>query len=333
MMKKAILILGILALSIFIFLLAFGGLDIYFINLTNNSKLPNEYENYKEIKTNKSIQFGNHELKFLCNTYPDYKYHISSKNNFIVYTQIGFDYNYYKLDVNGNLIDTFKYVGKSEYDKEQIIGENIVNLEKDYYRNWITDGDTLQNSFIKENEKLTWSFNKQLEYFKKIKNETDIYTILLDGTTNINHRSVKYFLNNKWYKLFVDGEFPNSDYKSLNEEKISINDEAKNIVSVYFQKIEIEELTGSVGGGSIQTSSYYWEGNLFCNLLVGGDTLKFKTPAIVSRSLLTSGDTKADLQKIFESELISRLYYKNDNFNFSLFANDQNALYIIKKRQ
>jgi hypothetical protein len=131
--------------------------DIYFRNLFNFSKLPQEYNTYQEISKTQPMLFGSHQMTLLFEDSHDPIAHfISSKNNLIVITsqipkdrdveevkedqfgggqQLFQDFISYKFDKNGDIIDKYIYKRTSENYNEELFDDYIVNITKKILQN------------------------------------------------------------------------------------------------------------------------------------------------------------------------------------------------------
>lgn len=347
--------------------------DIYFKNLFNSKSLPQEYNQYLEIDSiNKPISFGNHEMTLLFEeSHEPIAHFISSKNNLIVITsQIPKDRNAkevkedfgartyqdiitYKFNKNGDIIDKHIYKRTRENYNEELFDDYIVNIEKEYYKTWVLDGDTLKKPFEFQNKDLKWSKEQQISLFQKIVNEANYYSIIDENYTEKKHipkQEIIYFMDNKWYKLFTYCELPDHDHDetrgrtsyqnnifkeySADEMELIPKDYSSNIRYLYFQKGKLERVSGSIGGGSGWTSTN-WYGYLYSNIIADKDTLKIKRKQSVSDNYYTDATHIHDMEidEYFkDKDLNPYMFYSNKDFNFQLFTNNPNSIYIIKHK-
>lgn len=367
-MKKISLIIGAVLLLAIVVFYNFGGLDVYLLNKMNRSELPEKYRNYQYIDSTKSIRFGHHEINLMWKSYTRIQHVISSEGNVIIVTNeipkdrnrkeveedgsVGstrfyMDYHFYKLDKDGNIKDRYTYKSTRENWNELLFGDFIVNYDKKYYRTWIKDGDTVRKPMIVQNEDLKWSREKQDVEYQKITENADDY--LRESKSGSDR--VTYYMNGKWYQLFINrkvsGKYSmtNPGYNNslfgtdpFGERKLDPG-RFPNIMPVYFQRKVLDKSTSSTSGGAISTTSKSWNGDLYCQLLVKGDTLKFKKAMSFNENFTTEKfyNTKGeDIRKLkaeLEKQYLPYLYFSDKNLNFQLFTTTENKLYLIKPVQ
>ncbi len=366
-MKKISLIIGAVLLLVLIFYYNFGGLDVYLLNKMNRSEVPEKYKNYQNIDSVKSIRFGHHEIQLMWESYSRIQHFISSEGNVIIGTneipkdrnqkevetdgEVGstrfyIDYHFYKLDKDGNVTDRYTYKSTRENWQELLFGDFIINYNKKYYKTWIKDGDTIRKPIIVQNEDLKWSKEKQdTEYQKIAENADDYLRESYDGSDRVT-----YCMKGKWYQLYIDRKISgshsaNPGYNnslfgndSFRERKLDPG-RFPNIMPVYFQRTQLNKYTSSASGGGIQDTSKSWDGELYCQLLVRGDTLKFKTAMFFNENFTTEkfyntkGENIRKLKAELEKEYQPYLYFSDKNLNFQLFTTNENKLYLIKPVQ
>lgn len=369
-MKKILPIIGIVLLLAIVFLYHLVGLDVYLLNKMNNSKLPEEYKGYQYINTPRTMLFGNHEIKLMWESFEPIQHFISSEGDMIVVTseipkdrnpkevqedgsmggtRFYQDFHFYKLDKNGEVKDHYVYKRTRGNWNELLFGDFIVNYEKKYYKTWIKDGDTIRKPMIVQNENLKWSREEQVnlyrkiaegsdDYFRERKNGTERVTYNMDGKWYQLHTNTKlsngtyYFRANPGYNnnLFGEGRFKNERFNP---------NRFPNIMPVYFQRKELVEFTSSTSGGSISSTSKRWDGDVYYQLWIKGDTLKFKKAISFDEGFTTEKFYEAkgkDIRKLkaeLEEEYLPYLYFEDKNLNFQLFTISQHKLYIIKSIQ
>ncbi|MBP2619606.1 hypothetical protein [Chryseobacterium jejuense] len=365
-MKKISLIIGAVLLLAVVLFYNFGGLDVYLLNKMNRSALPEKYKSYQNIDSTKSITFGHHEIKLMWESYTPIQHFISSEGNVIVVTneipkdrnqkEVGtdgemgstrfyMDYHFYKLDKDGNIIDRYTYKSTRGNWNELLFGDFIVNYNKRYYKTWIKDGDTIRKPMIAQNEDLKWSEEEQKnQYYKIVENADDYF-----GENNRDEERITYYMNGKWYQWYTNVKLSSGIYGRVNpgynNNLFGVEDFGRreldpnrfpNIMPVYFQRTELNKFTSSASGGGISNTSKSWDGDLYCQLLVQGDTLKFKKAMFFNENYTTEKfyNTKGkDIQKLkaeLEKEYAPYLFFSDKSLNFQLFTTNQNKLYIIK---
>lgn len=367
-MKKKSLIIGAVLLVAILLFYNFGGLDVYILNKMNRTALPEKYKSYQNIDSAKSIRFGHHEIQLMWESYTRIQHFISSEGNVIIVTSeipkdrnqkeveedgaVGstrfyMDYHFYKLDKDGNIKDRYTYKSTRENWEELLFGDFIINYNKKYYKTWIKDGDTVRKPMIIQNEDLKWSKEKQRDEYQKIAENADDY--LRESKSGSDR--VTYYMNGKWHQLYIDGKI-SGNYSSANPgynnslfgndpfQKRELDpDRFPNIMPVYFQRTKLNKYTSSASGGGISDTSKSWDGDLYCQLLVRGDTLKFKTAMFFNENFTTEKfyNTKGeDIRKLkaeLEKQYLPYLYFSDKSLNFQLFTTDENRLYLIKPVQ
>ncbi|WP_160139709.1 hypothetical protein [Chryseobacterium sp. c4a] len=368
-MKKITLIIGAVFLLAVVLFYNFGGLDVYLLNKMNRSALPEKYKNYQYIDSTQSITFGHHEIKLMWESYSGIQHFISLEGHVIIVTNeipkdrnqkeieddgaVGstrfyMDYHFYKLDKDGNIIDRYTYKSTRDNWNELLFGDFIVNYNKKYYKTWIKDGDTLRKPMIVQNEDLKWSEDEQIRQFQNIVEKADDYLRDHDGDSECT----TYYMNGKWYQLFTNTKLSKGIYSRANpgynnslfgegrfEKKELEPHRYPNIMPVYFQRKEVDKFTSSASGGAISTTSKSWNGDLYCQLLIKGDTLKFKKAMSFNENFPTEKfyNTKGeDIRKLkaeLEKKYAPYLYFSDKNLNFQLFTTRENKLYLIKPIQ
>lgn len=368
-MKKIVLITGGILLLVFAFFYNFGGLDVYLLNKMNTSSLPEKYKSYRNIDTSEPIRFGNHEIKLMWKSFETIQSFMNSEGDVIIITSeipedrnrkeveedgaVGStvfyqDFHYYKLDRTGDVKDHYVYKRTRENWNELLFGDFIVNYEKKYYKTWVTDGDTLRKPMIVQNEDLKWDEEQQVKLYHKITEESEDY--LRENKSGPEER-ITYYMNGKWYQLHTNARLSEGIYYSRRNPgyRNSLFGEAyfgnrkepdpgryPNIMPVYFQRKELEEFTSGASGGGISTTSKSWEGDLYCKLLVKGDTLKFKKEMsfnddfTTEKFYKTKGEDIRKLKAELEKQYSPYYYFSDKNLSFQLFTISSDRLYIIK---
>ena len=271
------------------------------------------------------------------------------------------DIHYYKFDKNGNIIDSCIFKRSLDNGDELLEGDYIVNTELEYYKTWILDGDTAAKPFILQNKDLKWSAAQQISAFKKMIKEGTYGNGCVEGDnttfySDTPQQKFTYFVKGKWYKLFTNrllpfdrdscldlmGVFADNSIEYTPEETPSY---WHYFQPLYFQRTELEKIHHQ-GDPSTPGSGWYslaWKGNLFCNLYIGTDTLKFKIPMAFNEMdthtngfvgqgefFNAQGEKIAALKNELESYYRPYFYYTDERLNFKLFATSQYQLYIIK---
>lgn len=248
----------------------------------------------------------------------------------------------YKLNNFGNVIDEIHLLND---DNENYYKGYLINTNKEYYRTWALDGDTLKKKIEKQNVKLLLDKVKEMELYTSIKKNAKFYFMEeLDNDIIYKEKEVyqKYYkifyrINDKWKIICTNESFENEDYwesfyskkekecdnvfmkyqeNSDERARELIPKDYKNVHFVYFQKIKRD--------GN-------WIGKLYSNLIIEKDTLKIKktleldsTPYTNQYPIVIQGDIIG-----YASE--NPYYcYQNKKLEYQLFTNDLRKIYIIK---
>lgn len=364
-MKKISVIITAVLLLVVVLSYHFGGLDVYLLNKMNRSALPEKYKSYQDIDSTKLITFGHHEIKLIWESYSRIQHFISSEGKVIIVTneipkdrnqkeveedgEMGstrfyMNYHFYKLNKDGNIIDQYTYKSTRGNWNELLFGDFIVNYNQKYYKTWIKDGDTVKKPMIVQNEDLKWSKEEQKVQYQQMAENADDY---LRESKNGADR-VTYYMNGKWYQMYLNGKISEHDSmtnpgynNNLFGEGLFKKEELEphrfpNIMPVYFQRTKLDKFTTSASGGGISNTLKRWDGDLYCQLLIHGDTLKFKKAMsfneifTTEKFYKTKGESIRKLKAELEKEYVPYLYFSDKSLNFQLFTTDQNKLYIIK---
>lgn len=114
-------------------------------------------------------------------------------------------------------------------------------------------------------------------------------------------KRITYYMNGKWYQWYTNLKLSSGVYGRANpgynnslfgKDAFSRNTTLEpncfpNIMSVYFQRTELNKFNSSASGGGISDTSKSWDGDLYCQLLVQGDTLKFKKAMFFNENFTT----------------------------------------------
>lgn len=373
--KKLPWLFGGIAMFITFTILVNSDIDMYFANYFNRSELPKKYESYVSLDTNKPISFGRYQMELAFSSIEPIKHFISAQSNLIVITskipndrdakeveedsysggnRILQDFTTYKLNENGEIIDQYNFKRTYESHTEVLFDDYIVNLEKEYYKSWIIDGDTTAKPFIPINKDLKWDEEQQIKAFDEMYDKAECYKIEGHnyGTGHALEQQITYFTDGKWYKLFINTFLPNRNGKpddlgkTIHKANLFGKYETRNwgdepnwkyFKPTYFQRIKLEKVTHSIGGNTPSSNEPSWTGNLFCQLYVNKDILKFKKPMTFGKYGETSefyeakGEDIAQLKNELEEYYYPYFYFSSTRLNFKLFTTNKNQLYIIKR--
>lgn len=362
-MEKVIIIISTVILLSLIVAFKFGNFDVYLKNVSNNKKLPIEYQS---IYTLKPLYFGKQQMEVLFQSNQEPLSHfISSQNNLIVMVNKApevkskepgnfiRDIFFYKLNKDSKIIDSMIFNRTYETGTEIMFDDFIVNQTKAYYKTWVLDGDTTCKPVIKHNVDLDWSKDEETDFYENIASNAKYFKVDRYLT-----KSIIYFLDNKWNIAYFGNEIPYrpkaSKVSSYNDNRGEttlrnnlfshyepkgmemIKNVPKNIKLLYFQREKLRKRTYNLGGGSSNTTVTEWVGYLYCQLFVNSDTLKFKI-----HNVFTDGNLKSNLFEVKGAEVsnyqtaVEKQYgffsfYENKDLNFQLFTTNPYRLYVIK---
>ncbi|WP_346086976.1 hypothetical protein [Sphingobacterium ginsenosidimutans] len=359
-------LLGCLLLAcFFIYVNGIFNVDIRLENAFNFSKLPKEYEKYVDINNSKNT-FGKHEIDlFIASDNPVYQL-LTQNNELIIHSTTSPQHtndpfptihDFCKLDKNGNQIDHYSFRQDSDDDKEVLFEGYLINVSKNYFRNWPLRGDTIRKTIEIFNEDLKWSRDQQRQKLTEIEKEatylmsTPVYHSDRNNEYAGSYYKITYLINDKWYTFYENfsdeeyfpykiepkGNLVNDLFGQWEEDQLEPSDNAPppNIRSVYYQKVQRmrdrhDAKTGEYDRGDA------WQGYLFSQLIVDNDTLKFKDKLYLDEEWHWSKieiNNKNIGALSFENTEQFKVYsfYSNPALNYQLFTNQRNRLYLIKK--
>lgn len=328
----------------------------FFKNVFLDKKIPEKYQNYLDLNTNKTYTVSDYVIKpFIKSEFYTEKF-VSSKNELIVLSLTenpkeeysGRDnatINYQKINRTGTIVSTYKKVKINQVDQEFVIGDYIVNPRFGYYNTWILDNDTTKKAFIPVNKDLSWSNEKQEELLDKINEKSPYYYKTNDYERPERFGSIVYFLDNKWYYFYTNFEKISmiKDHKGIwNEE---YNNNSPEVQPVYMKITEYGSADVSNGSMAVGTHNVKtFDADFYCQIPFKKDTLKFK----MSQSFFDDYDLEKkwwhikgeDVQKYkkdFQKLNWEYSFFINKNFDFILFNGGsydaENTLYIITSKK
>lgn len=321
--------------------------------------LPVEFSEYAQLSN--FMQFGDYTLEhFLSETSGEKEHGINKySNHIIIKNTSAIDEgtqreSYYKLDVNGKVIDEYNFY-KSSYSAIGTGGENLVdgtflvNLEKLYYTTWPLNGNRTRRPFTPINEDLSLSDREVDSIYSDITKKAariDESIAWEQISASENKRRVRkvFYLNDtaRWYVLYGNSlksdytgkeiEIFNSLFKSR-DPFISLTPPS-NITIPYFERHN-NRIIRSHGGGSTNSgpsTTFIQEGMAYYQLRIGGDVLRFKVPEELSVTEPgTAYSTGVGVKYPPKEVLLNQLdYYTNTHLNYALFS-VHGALYLVKK--
>jgi hypothetical protein len=323
-------------------------LEVWWVNFSEKERLPIVYKNYKPL--DRIHNFGKHtiqlafEIKGINNGATldqNVEHYLNNNNELIIQTakrlsSDSFLFHFYKLDKAAKVIDSVSflrsYLIKDSTGEEALFNGYLINKELKYYKTWPMDGNRSKVFFTPINKNLTWSDERINHYYDSIK-QNYLYLDELDEWEAVNSEENKmrirkiFLLDKTWYILYGNnlksGDInhvmsigsENNLFKAYHaEDMASLPIEHANFSLDYVH----EENYVKEEGINYGSYNYYWEGVLYFHLVVGNDTLKFKSN-----------------QKWLEDEPVDKFkldygFYQNNQLNYSLFTNDGKKLYIIK---
>jgi len=328
-----------------------ANIDIYVSNLfQGKSIVPREYSEYQYLQNRNSLLFKNKKIApvFSVCRRPLQQY-ITTKNNLIVQAtkceltnseeEIGLIF--YKFDYQGNIMDTYEPLGSrnSEPSTDEVFFEdNLFNFEKNYYKIWPLDGDTLEISIKTFNDKLDFDEKKQNDFIKHIQDKAKItFTkdfIIPMEWYYIKFRKVFFLENNKW-NVFYDNRaetlqsFNYADMTSTEKIKI-LHNSPENIQKKYIQKVALSRYRQGYG------EEKHWEIFLYTDIIIGNDTLKIKESAIFdydgnNKNIVLNAKIDKDSVSNPYNSFSDFTFYSNPKVDYQLFSNKPYYnFYLIK---
>lgn len=321
--------------------------------------LPVEFSEYAQL-TN-FMQFKGYTLeRFLSESSGELEHGINKNSNqLIIKSTTTIDEGtqretYYKLDVNGEVIDEYTFY-KSSYiaidtGVEHLVdGTFLVNLEKLYYTTWPLNGNKTRRPFTPINEDLSLPASEVDSVYSDITRKAarldeSIAWEQISARENKQRVRKVFYLNDtaRWYVLY--GNSLKSDYtgkeiaifNSLfkSRDPFAPHTPPNNITIPYFERHN-NRIIRSHGGGSTNSgpsTTFIQEGMAYYQLRIGGDILRFKVPEELSVN--KSGTAYAiDVGVKYPPKevLLNQFdYYTNTNLNYALLS-VHGALYLVKK--
>lgn len=358
---------GIVALYIYMNLVAgFGNVDVFLTNIFNFKQISSNYKEYQEVNQS-VIRFGNKEMKLLATS--DFKLeHCITENNYLIIRKDNRTYNnegdfgndslkkpiehlFYKYDINGYLVDNYKFMQFIDGDKEELIEGYLINTAQKYYKTWGLNGDTIRKEVKELNQDLRWSKEKENKILQNIIQNADIYYH--------NHGKVVFNQNEEWTILNINQLYHNTELRYYKNGKNNIRNNVfkysvghkLNETSYFEDKINYKYFHKNK---FIRPKEKYksdfddsWEGTLYTDVINGKDTLKLKEKLYLTKTnrwrLKVNGQELGDFYRrepIKSSEYYGDFegynYYENENLNYQLFSSSwsfhssPNNIYIIK---
>lgn len=331
--------------------------DIWIKNKLHFDKLPVRYENFQEINQ-PEIKFGNKKISQLLQSQHQIETFLNSKNELIIRTEkdsiLNDDnqfkiYDFMKLDTSGTLISTYRYTTKFYKNDEVLFQGFIINPNQNYYKTWAIDGDTIRKKMEVENEDTEWTKETQTKFYQDIIKNADYFMTGYDfyktksDSTHVNYLKIIYKLPESPWKVFYKTDRDDGGYPYANKGE-TFNDlfrfqSSENIQSLYFEKKKLRRIWQGGGGGSSATPSDVWQGNLYTQMIIDRDTLKFKEEFLLDEEwkfsdVMIDGKNIGSLTRFSPSESYfpfkNYQFYSNPKLNYQLFKTAANRLHIIK---
>lgn len=349
---KTILILtGCLLLPIMIWLWLHKRADII--------PLPNEYKDYQLL--NVDFHSDNHKARLLTTSYfwgsltSPIEVRSSINNTSIAYVAHEYVTTYYKIDADGNIIDSLECA--SNYpgflDEFCVFDEPG---EKPYYTLWPLNGDTTSHSFIEWNKNLSWSERKLDIAYKDIRQNARYFFFDLEHHPNPEDdarswvmKKLYFYKDRKWQVLYrksdeayEDEEKEIEDFKNVfyrtreegdNEESNQFFTSQSYVIR-YFEKKEYITYVHRISGNEGERRTVGWLGTLYVDIPLKGGTLHIKEDDMIIEQ--EEGYNKTALYHLLgDGETVSRVslnIYTGVALNYTLYSTSLDTLYIIQKR-
>ncbi|AIN75138.1 hypothetical protein O8E88_002376 [Flavobacterium psychrophilum] len=354
-MKKTLKYIFVIILFIYFIVnnTEFWDIDVWLRNKLYFKKIPAEFTTYKNINQNK-ITFGDKEMTLMFDSESFIYEYLLPNNNLIVKTINQGVFTFYKININGEIIDKTIFKATDDLGEETIIRGFIINTKEKYYTTWIFDGNKSHKNFVLQNENLIDSNEKNT--IDEIKKNAKYINVDYDYNYPINkgRRTVNiitYLMNKSWYQYYctedfeidLDYMFENSEYSGSlfqqynygsHEWEAIPNDK---ITYKHFHKFYEERITSSSGGNSSSTTTFE-KGRLYTNVLSNKDTLKLFEDMYLDRSCFLTrieinGKEIGTFSKPNNSTTSTYMFYENPKLNYSLFTNSMDKMYIIKRKK
>lgn len=358
---------GVAVLYIYMNLAAgFGNVDVFLTNIFNFRMLSSDYQVYQEVNQ-PTIRFGNKEMKLLATS--DFKLeHCITKNNYLIirkdnrthYNEGDFgkdslqkpiEHFFYKYDINGELLETYKFIQYIDGNKEELIEGYLINTAQKYYKTWGLNGDTIRKEVKELNQDLSWDKDKEDAMFQNIMNNADIYYH--------NNGKVVFRQNKEWTILNINQSYHNTPLRYYKNGKSNLRSNVfkysvghKHNETAYFEdkvnyKYFHKEKFIRPKGKYKSDFEDRWRGHLYTDVIVGKDTLKLKEELYLTKMnrwhLKVNGQELGDFyrresirSREYYGDFDGYNYYENESLNYQLFSSSwsvhssPNNIYIIK---
>src|SRR5690554_41244 len=365
--KQKLFLKGTALLYIFINVASgFGNIDVFFTNVFNFRILPSPYKTYQDIDQS-IIHFGNKEMRLLATS--DFKLeHCITENNYLIirkdnrtyYNEGDFgkdslqkpiEHLFYKYDINGELLETYKFIQYIDGDKEELIEGYLINTAQKYYNTWGLNGDTIRKEVKGLNQDLSWDKEKEDAMLQYIINNAAIYFH--------NKGKVVYRQNEEWAILNINQSYHNTPLRYYKNGKSDIRNNVfkysvghKHNKTAYFEdKVNYKYFHKEkfIRPTGVYKSDFEdrWKGTLYTDVIVGKDTLKLKENLYLTKMnrwhLKVDGEELGDFYRSksiksgeYYGDFDGYNYYENENLNYQLFSSSwsshskPNNIYVIK---
>lgn len=365
--KQKLFLKGTALLYIFINVASgFGNIDVFFTNVFNFRILPSPYKTYQDIDQS-IIHFGNKEMRLLATS--DFKLeHCITENNYLIirkdnrtyYNEGDFgkdslqkpiEHLFYKYDINGELLETYKFIQYIDGDKEELIEGYLINTAQKYYNTWGLNGDTIRKEVKGLNQDLSWDKEKEDAMLQYIINNAAIYFH--------NKGKVVYRQNEEWAILNINQSYHNTPLRYYKNGKSDIRNNVfkysvghKHNKTAYFEdKVNYKYFHKEkfIRPTGVYKSDFEdrWKGTLYTDVIVGKDTLKLKENLYLTKMnrwhLKVDGEELGDFYRSksiksgeYSGDFDGYNYYENENLNYQLFSSSwsshskPNNIYVIK---
>jgi len=258
--------------------------------------------------------------------------------------QSGEDFNYFKLDLKGKVIDSLQ-LPTDHYWPEFIDGFIVFTDEKNtFYNTWPADGDTTRHQMIGLNTDLSWNQERIRRTIEEARSNSPYYFFKSYSDNGTFIRQFFFLSGKNWQMLCqkITGYTSIDDAESAGRYRknvFSTGEEDPYLPSgvdlLYFYPQEKMDYAHVIGGGQGGFSKYDWRGTGFFSTIISGRKMDFCVPKlVVEKEKFDNFQTR--LYIVDKPESAVRQFkpaFYIDPGGFALYSPNAKVLYLIRTIQ
>lgn len=324
--------------------------DFSFLNIIPRAPLPEKYKGYREFRD--GIMSADHQSELLFNSDNETRFYdapplFNAINNTVIVTkqtnikkgQDAYLYKtYLKLDANGKVIDSLTFSRGWPTDWAGYL------MTPHGYYSWILDGDKQMHHYSEQNSTLAEDGVSLAQHFKQLYQAAQLvyYYSTFDledpRLESLQADKALFYQHGQWVALLGKNllDFDAQGYKTKGNSQVkAMANRADNyhldkrnafIYMDYFQKEAYRKGRGpSMGSPTGLSSPDQWEGIAFLHLILKNDTLR------VQQEMYRDEDRHSTDMSPYRPP-VPIYYFTCEQVNFSLFANNDYQLFIIRNK-